>query len=101
MSNWIRFEPDAGVCVPEVPGCYVIFGDGEVVYVGQTVNMRMRMRSHGIRIWHYSAQFKTPWGNFSELYGKRRVSKRYGDWAMVEVRLINRLNPPGNKRKPR
>jgi excinuclease UvrABC nuclease subunit len=97
MSRWHDFDPES-VDLPQVPACYAIYVDGEVSYVGQTDNLAKRMSGHGIQPARYSALTETPWGAFRNVRGKYRVSQRYGDWAMVELRLLRRLRPRFNRR---
>jgi excinuclease UvrABC nuclease subunit len=96
--RWISFNDDQQQDIPGVPGCYVIYLDGALTYIGQSCNVRDRIRSHGIRGFRYSAWIKTPWGNARNVRIKVRPSSRYGDWAMIELRLIKRLRPAGNRR---
>jgi hypothetical protein len=60
--------------LPKVAACYAIYVDGRLVYIGQA-----------------------PWGSGSRIVVKYRQSRKYGDWAMVELRLIRRLSPSGNR----
>lgn len=84
--------------IPDQPGVYVIFDGDKVLYVGSSCKMRARLHQHGINWAHYSTCLKTPWGFFRKGNVKFRPSRKYGDWAMVELRLIRRLRPRHNKR---
>lgn len=67
---------------PTTPGVYAFYENGKVVYVGSSVNVSRRIRQHLLsyeRFRHYAM--------------KVRPSRRYGDWLMIELRLIKRLNP--------
>ena len=81
---------------PPVAGCYVIYLDGKIGYIGCSLNLRERIRVHRIR-WSYGSDIITPWGHFSRLHVKYKVTQKYGDWAMLELRLIRRLQPRYNK----
>jgi|SRR5579872_6530491 len=100
-SNWksARLFSDDPTDLPDLPGCYAIFGDGELVYIGSSENIRSRVCvSHRIEVAHYSDSVRTPWGYFTSLVVKYRLSKKTGDWLMIEYRLIRRLRPRGNRR---
>jgi hypothetical protein len=76
---------------PNVPACYVFIVGGQVVYVGSTANLNTRMRQHKNK----TRGRDLPWPH-SDVYVKYRPSKKWGDWAMLELRLIRRLQPVGN-----
>lgn len=102
MGKWVTVEPlkwplDGTVLrtFPSQPGCYVVYGDGELLYIGQTSNLYKRLAAHNIR-YGYSNNILAPWGSFSQVVVKYRKSRRYGEWAMVEARLIKRIQPPFN-----
>lgn len=84
--------------LPDKPACYVIQLDGTTIYVGQTVNLKARFFSHGIKKTGPKS-YKSKWGELQgDLCMKVRYAQRYGDWAMREMRLINRLAPRFNAR---
>ncbi|MNL72991.1 hypothetical protein D3C87_1983930 [compost metagenome] len=70
--------------------------DGILVYVGQTTNLRSRLSSHQIRL-TYTRSIHTKWGFCKALHIKVSPSRRHGDWAMRELRLIKRLRPVHNQ----
>lgn len=72
-----------------------MYVDGALVYVGQSKNVRKRLEAHKFN-YSMGAGVRTPWGWFRTLYFKVWNSKKYGDWAMVELRLIKRLQPKFN-----
>lgn len=72
---------------PSVGASYVFIVQGVAVYVGSTSNLNTRMRQH-----RSSDKCVDP----ESIVVKYRPSKRYGDWAMLELRLIRRLRPSGN-----
>lgn len=84
--------------LPKCAGVYVIYFDGKPVYVGQSVNVANRIAGHKFR--HgYGPTFITPWTdlpNTARVTVKVKPSKRLGDWAMLEIRLIARLQPEFN-----
>ncbi len=80
---------------PPRPGCYAIYLDGRLVYVGSTQSLRDRLTTYRIRE-GYGGGYLTPWGQFDSVRIKVRRSVRFGDWAMYELRMIRRLKPPLN-----
>jgi excinuclease UvrABC nuclease subunit len=79
---------------PDLACCYAFYFDGNLGYIGQTGSLKKRLRSY--RIHRIGDLIETPWGTFSSVLMKVRPSKKYGDWAMIELRLIKRLQPPFN-----
>lgn len=92
-SKWVAFDPCFDV-FPRKPCCYVVYLDGALSYVGQTNDLAMRVSSHGIRLGH--GKIFTKWGQFDSVIVKARFADKFGDWAMRELRLINRLQPLHN-----
>ena len=84
--------------LPIVPCCYAIYLNGSLKYIGSTNNLRNRFSGHAFR-YSYGKSFITPWGDFPlplNFSIKYRPSKKYGDWLMIEARLIKRLQPVFN-----
>lgn len=79
------------------PGCYAIYLDGRLVYIGQSANVRRRLLDYGIHSNIFADKTETPWGQADVVVVKFKGSTRAGDWLMREYRLIKRLNPPGNR----
>ncbi len=96
-SQWVFYRYDISdtwdICAS--PGCYVIYLDDKVGYIGQSTDVRKRIQNHGIR-YGYSNHLITPWGKFLSVSAKVRYGVKLGDWAMREVRLISRLQPRFN-----
>lgn len=84
-SRWIKFS--LNTALPPLACCYCVYVGSELLYIGQTHNLRTRFAQH-------TGQKKFPAG----FYLKVRFGDRYGDWAMRELRLIRRLQPPMNRR---
>jgi hypothetical protein len=82
--------PLAGMLMqlPDRPAVYAIYFDDpkRLQYFGSTINLRARMANSK---WRKEEE--------EEVYLKYSESQRFGDWAMREMRLINRLAPPQNK----
>lgn len=83
--------------IPTVAGCYVVYCDNVLCYVGQSINLYKRIyHNHSFNYARYSNAIETPWGRCRDLTIKYRLPIRYGDWAMIELRLIKRLQPRFN-----
>lgn len=97
-SRWVVFDQPEFFCAdaPPKPACYVVYLNGALSYVGQTVDFKKRMACHGIDLCRYSEGYDTPWGQFDAVVVKARFATKMGDWAMRELRLIARLQPPMN-----
>ena len=95
-GKWTPFDPCSARMLPKVPAVYAIYVGAELVYVGQTQNLQGRFHGHNIRP-GYGNNTHTPWGSFARelmpVTAKAKVSRRFGDWAMIELRLIKRLRP--------
>lgn len=95
-SRWVSLDAGFPMMLPAKPACYVIYLDGVLSYVGQTNDLRKRIRAHGIDLARYSDGYDTPWGQFDSVEIKARFGTVFGDWAMREARLIARLQPAMN-----
>jgi excinuclease UvrABC nuclease subunit len=96
MSRWTdRDYAGTDWNFPPIAGCYVFYCDGKAFYVGQTRSLFKRISSYKIRF-SYGSGIITPWGVFMSVRVKYSVSRKYGDWAMRELRLIRRIQPEGN-----
>ena len=96
MSRWQSF--DLRAVFPRSPGVYAIYLDGALAYIGQTVDLRNRLCEQRMRFGYAPGVVHTEWGDFKTLTIKVSNSRRYGDWAMRELRLIRRLKPWANRR---
>lgn len=102
--NWYRFGLLSLYKLPRLPCCYVVYGDGKIVYIGSTVDLRKRFDTGGHKPTSFTVRvggkivdmYKSPWGEFTDLYIKVRFSDFIGDWAQKEIYLIYRLRPSGN-----
>ena len=98
-SRWIQFQGLDPMGLPQLPAVYAIYLDKELVYIGQTTNLRKRFRNYRLR-WGYGNGLLTPWYKMTvrcdDVSVKARFATRYGDWAMREQRLIRRLQPKFN-----
>lgn len=96
-SRWVRydFEDNVRPFFASKPGCYAIFIDGKLAYIGQTSNVAKRMSAHGLRN-SYGGGHVTCWGACRALVVKVRYATSLGDWAQREIRLIERLKPAFN-----
>lgn len=96
--TWERFDLMSEK-LPVVACTYAVYFDDGLVYVGSSVDVRNRFSEHKIR--HgYGKNIITPWGdvpNWTRITLKIKRSRRRGDWAMWEIRLIHRLRPLFNR----
>ncbi len=104
MSYWVEHEI-IGFCgclsLPRCPGVYVICFNGKPVYVGQSIDLAGRLSSYKFR-YGYAKNIHTPWGSIPDdirVTAKAKQSRRLGDWAMWEIRLIKRLSPEYNSHR--
>src|SRR5258706_8686022 len=82
--------------LPAVGACYVAYSGDRVMYVGSSGNLRIRMFEH-LTGGESARYFKTPhWMNVPDVKVKCKLSNKYGEWRMLELRLIKRLKPPYN-----
>lgn len=101
---WEVFDPTNPKTMPRLPGVYVIFQGLTVVYVGSSRCVRHRMQGHRLdgnagRSNYYSKS--SEWTALSGLSGKFCVTHKFGEWLMLEARLIRRLSPSHNRQKMR
>lgn len=101
MSRWtsINYSENRS-SLPKVSCCYCFYIENNLVYIGSSVDLRNRFSGHAFR-YGYEKNFITPWGEFSEKTKfkiKYKPSVRYGDWLMIEARLIKKLRPIFNKK---
>lgn len=100
MSLWRFFDiTPRSSPLPRVAGVYAVYFDGRLVYVGQSADIANRFSEHKFR--HgYGPVIHTPWcdvPNTTRITVKVKPSRRLGDWAMWEIRLIRRLKPLYNQ----
>jgi excinuclease UvrABC nuclease subunit len=88
--GWRKYDHDATHLLPQCPIVYAIYSSGSLVYIGSTRNLRKRIRGHKCH------NFKS-WGGAETITVKARRCRKFGEWLMVELRLINRLKPRYNK----
>lgn len=88
MSKWVERRR---LFSQHEAGCYAIYVDGKLVYIGMTDQMSNRLR----------ASLATAQRRYRELRGRRggwwtvkcRPERFYGERATLELRLIRRLRP--------
>ena len=77
-------------------GNYAFFLDGQCVYVGQAIDIKVRMRSH-IKMMRYQHCWQTTWGQFHEFIVAVRKEKYRFERLTLEARLVHRIRPVFNK----
>ena len=100
MSAWQAIElfKRNGQPLPKAAGVYAVYFGNEVVYVGSTCNLANRFHEHRIR-YGYGKNIITPWADMPDtarVYIKFKQSRRLGQWAMDEIRLIAKIQPVFN-----
>jgi excinuclease UvrABC nuclease subunit len=83
---------------PEISCVYAFYINDELVYIGSTVNLKLRMV--GYKFIDDGDRLRGPWRKSIPLNSKIEVkykgSKIYGYWLMLEARLIKRIQPKFN-----
>ena len=93
--RWVTFQDHYKL--PTTAGCYAVYLDDKLVYIGQAINLRRRfMNGHKFRQWRYSLSVSTPWGDGIALV-KVAPERLFGERLTLESRLIKRLRPRFNK----
>ena len=96
MGRWEKHESDVIPWrVRHEPGVYAIYVEGDLSYIGQSIDIAKRLSGH-VNFARYSDWIETPWGRFKDVFVKVSYSKKYGDWAMRELRLIKSIRPKFN-----
>ena len=99
-GRWMRYELFKGRgALPRFGGVYAVYFDDELVYLGSSVDIANRFSEHKIR-YGYARNIITPWADVPDgtcISIKVKRSRRRGDWAMWEIRLIQRLRPVFNR----
>lgn len=91
FDKWLTYYGSEVFNFPEKRrACYVLFVRNEVVYVGQTSNAKGRLGAHYSQIFGKYRSMGIP---EDELYCKIKYPQKYGYEAMLEKRLIRRLQP--------
>lgn len=83
--------------LPAVPGVYVVYSGKTVVYIGSAHNIRNRISSHQVEVRCPGAD-SHDWRDYPRLRLKYKTFARFGEWLMVEARLIQRLQPASNRK---
>lgn len=100
MSAWITVHPFfSPLQLDEKPAVYAVYdGDNGLIYVGETTNLRSRFQQHNFVLSHYSLNYRGNQFDAVDILIKAKYSKKFGQEAMVERRLIKRLRPLRNQR---
>ena len=93
--KWQAIDPaDA----PAWAGCYALYLDGQLAYIGQTAEFRTRFSAHGWKFNKRSAV--TKWGKFKKYALKIRPEEDPHRRRDLEQLLIRRLRPQFNRPAP-
>ena len=96
-GKWRRFEltEDLDSDLPgglKFAGNYAAFFNRKCLYVGQSNNLKRRLKSH-IRLFMFSSNWQTSWGTYTRIIIAIRKEKFRFERMTIEARLIHRLNP--------
>lgn len=86
--------------VPSCPGVYAIYKGNELVYVGQTSNLRKRLTTHRCSARGGNTRRLTAidcLGTTALWFKVRPCDHRFGEWLSLEYRLLRRLRPKLNR----
>lgn len=86
---------DVPVWLKNVSGNYIVFIDGNCLYIGESKNLQERLKSH-FQISEYSNWWKTKWGRFRKAIVVVRKEKKQFERLMIEAQMIKRLKPQKN-----
>jgi hypothetical protein len=95
MSYWVTREPKNWMDwrwmkkLPPTPAVYVMFVEGVVkpYYIGATEDLRNRFHHGHYKFIKERRVVKVKW----------KLTRRWGDWLMIEKRLVDRLKPVANR----
>ena len=97
MSRWKTFNTENALEIRNDPGVYVFYDlSRKVLYIGSSAKVGNRVRGH-YQIGYGSDVQTKKWGTFDDIVIKVSYSRKYGDWAMRELRLIRKLKPLFNQ----
>lgn len=85
---------------PSGPGCYAVYHDAHLVYVGSSLSLRRRVRKYfpgSRRRQDNGGSAQRQLSPTTSVIVKVAGSRREGDWLMREHRLIRRLRPRDNR----
>ena len=99
MSRWKQTALLEFNKLPQSPGIYVIYFGGLVSYIGSAVNLKARLNRYGFKNPLSQKHIVKEWGDVKTAIIKYRAQKSFGEYAMVEIRLISYLSPPNNRNK--
>jgi len=105
-SRWERVKKEFGVPrvedIAPVSGCYAIYLNRRLSYIGSTANLRSRLSDYQSRPSYGNRnEVLCSFGAFESISLKIKLSVVYGDWAFHEIRLIQRLQPRLNRHHSR
>ena len=108
MSRWIKCDAIDKENIPKNPGVYCIYFQNiqmlksgkkhKIIYIGSSSKIRYRLEFYGFQLMYSNWSYKSKFG-IGNFFIKYKISKKYGDWLMDEVRLIRKIQPKFNKQR--
>ena len=59
-SRWLFYELPAPFDIPDAPGCYVVYADKKIIYIGQSSNVKKRIQNY----YSFTKDVDLKWLNF-------------------------------------
>lgn len=96
------FSPKDQNDFPDESGCYAIYCDGNLAYIGSSQNIKKRLVRGHLASFFYSRNEKKwclPWWELTECQDLHiKCSVRIKNWLQDEIKLIKRLRPKANSK---
>ena len=96
MGRWLSYPRDHRRSIKSAPGCYAIFDELGLLYIGQSENVWSRL-NHGHNVFaQEDSDLRSRKFDVRISHIKVRYDKLFGERLMREARLIRKLRPSGN-----
>jgi len=97
-SKWRKYDSLERPCIKEFAGVYAIYINRRLVYIGSSQNVAQRVHFHAMELYN-GRPCKEEWPKVETISFKIKYSEKFGDWLMLEARLIKRIKPLMNKKR--
>ena len=103
-GKWYRFKltEELDSDFPEgidFAGTYIIFSNGKCLYIGQSKDLKTRLKTH-IKLSLFSSLWQTPWGYIQQVEIAIRKERYRYERLAIEAKFIDRLKPMFNGLPP-